>query len=120
MPLEFSEIKGNIVCVTASGKLTDDDYDRFVPQMEDLIKQWGRLRMLFEMKDFHGWELGAVWEDLKFDFKHFGHIKRLAMVGDKKWEEYLATFCGPFTAAEVEYFDRSEMEEAQDWLHSDD
>ena len=37
--------------------------------------------MLFDMTDFHGWDAGAAWEDIKFDIKHFADIERLAMVG---------------------------------------
>ena len=39
------------------------------------------------MKDFHGWDAGALWEDIKFDLKHFSDIERVAMVGEKKWQK---------------------------------
>jgi hypothetical protein len=42
------------------------------------------MRVLFDMSASHGWEAGALWEDIKFDIKHFADIDRLAMVGDKK------------------------------------
>ena len=64
------------------------------------------------MHDFHGWTLGAVWEDVKFDLRHFSHIERLALVGDTKWEAGMAMFCKPFTTAKVRYFDESKAEEA--------
>jgi hypothetical protein len=60
------------------------------------------------MHDFHGWDAGALWEDAKFDLKHFADIERLAFVGEKKWEKGMAQFCRPFTKATIRYFDRSE------------
>ena len=72
-----------ILVVRASGKLSQEDYDHFVPEVDRLIRE-GKIRLLFEMQDFHGWEAGALWEDIKFDVKHFGDIERLALVGDKK------------------------------------
>jgi len=68
------------------------------------------------MRDVHGWTLGALWEDIKFDVKHFSNIERLAFVGDRKWEAGMAAFCKPFTRAVIRYFDESKYEEALGWI----
>ena len=107
------------VVISASGKLSKTDYEHFIPAIEKLINEEGKLRLLFEMHDFHGWDAGALWEDIKFDVKHFADIERLAMVGDKKWEEWMAKFCQPFTSADIRYFDRSQMEQARMWIVGD-
>lgn len=101
--------------IEASGSLSRADYEVFVPVLEARMKQ-GPVRLLFSMRDFTGWNVGALWEDIKFDIKHFRDIKRLAMVGDKKWEKGMAWFCKPFTTASIAYFDRSEIENARTWL----
>jgi hypothetical protein len=119
MAIEVNETEGGEVLeVRASGKLSKEDYGHFVPVVERLIKQNGKIRVLFEMHDFHGWEAGALWEDIKFDVKHFGDIQRLAMVGDKKWEQGMAAFCKPFTTAKVQYFDVKDVDKARTWLTS--
>ena len=107
---------GKILEVHVSGKLTRADYKDSMPRLEKLIKQYGKVDLLLEMNDFHGWEMGALWEDIKFDFKHFSHISRLAMVGEKKWQEQMSRFCRPFTTAKIRYFDRSASGEARAWL----
>ena len=71
------------------------------------------------MTDFHGWDVSALWADTKFALKHFSDIERLAMVGDKKWEHGMATFCKPFTKATVRYFDHTDAAEARSWLAED-
>ena len=102
MPIRFeAESEGKTLAVQVSGKRTKADYVYFVPEFERLVRLNGRLRALFDMTGFHGWEAGALWEDIKFDAKHFGDIERLAMVGDKKWERGMAAFCKPFTKAMV-------------------
>jgi len=119
MPAQLNEKNGGkVLQVTVSGKLKHDDYQRFVPEFERLVKQQGKLRVLFEMDDFHGWDGAALWDDIKFDIKHFSDIERLAMVGDKKWEKGMSTFCRPFTTAQVRYFDRSAIEDARVWLRN--
>lgn len=105
-----------ILEVQVSGKLVHDDYQHFVPQFERLLKQHGKIRVLFEMAGFHGWQAGALWDDIKFDLKHFSDIERLAMVGDKKWEKGMSVFCKPFTTAKIRYFDSAQVAEARSWL----
>ncbi|MDZ4820684.1 MAG: STAS/SEC14 domain-containing protein [Planctomycetota bacterium] len=107
---------GKLLHVKATGKLTKQSYETFVPVVDRLIQEHGKLRILFEMHDFHGWTAGAIWEDLKFDFKHWKDIERLAVVGESKWEKGMATFCKPFTLAKIHYFDHSQLEEAKTWL----
>ena len=117
MPLEFNELaEGKILVVQATGKLSKSDYEQFVPETERLIKQFGKIRVLFEMHDFHGWEMAGVWEDMKFDLKHFRDIERLAIVGEKAWEHGMTVFCRPFTTAKLRYFDSSKAEDATNWI----
>jgi hypothetical protein len=120
MAIELNEKNTTkILAVRLSGKLMKEDYETLVPEFERLQKEHGKLRILLEMVDFHGWKAGALWEDVKFDLKHFTHIERLAMVGDKRWEKAMSFFCKPFTTATIRYFDRFQIAEARAWLESD-
>ncbi|MCB9917379.1 MAG: STAS/SEC14 domain-containing protein [Planctomycetes bacterium] len=106
----------NLIEVDITGKLEKADYDRFVPLAEASIEKHGKIRVLFIMRDFRGWTAGAMWEDIKFDVKHFKDIERLAMVGDKKWEKGMAMFCKPFTTATIRYFDLGDIDAAREWI----
>lgn len=120
MAVEFKESDGDkLLEVRLSGKLVKEDYQQFVPAVERLVKRHGTIDMLVEMHDFHGWTAGALWEDIKFDAKHFNDIRRLAVVGESKWEHGMAVFCKPFTTAKVRYFDRSKLGEARAWFSED-
>ncbi len=116
--IELKTDTSNVLSVKLSGKLTKEDYEHFVPEVEGLIKQHGKIRILLQMDDFHGWSVGALWEDIKFDLKHFRDIERLAMVGDRKWEAGMAAFCKPFTTAKVHYFDLAEAGKAREWVQA--
>ena len=118
MPIKFQdENEGKLLSIQISGKLTKADYVYFTPEFERLVELNGKLRVLFDMTGFHGWEAGALWEDIKFDVKHFADIERLAIVGDKKWERGMASFCKPFTKAKIRYFDHAEALGAGNWLN---
>jgi hypothetical protein len=108
--------EGKVLELQASGKLTHEDYQQFVPEVDRLVKTHGKINVLFEMVDFHGWEAAALWDELKFDLTHLSQINRLAMVGNKKWEQGMANFCAPFNHADVRFFDPTQYAEARAWL----
>lgn len=117
MAVNLTEKKdGKIIEVVITGKLQVSDYEYFVPQIEQAIKRHGKICILLQMVDFHGWSASALWEDLKFDVKHFRDVDRIAMVGDKSWEKGMAIFCKPFTTANIRYFDTSDLGKAQTWI----
>src|SRR6056297_1321155 len=103
---------GKIIEVHIEGKLNKEAYEMFVPLTEKRIEEFGKIRLLVILHDFHGWDMSALWEDLKFDVKHFSDIERLAIVGDSKWEQGMSVFCRPFTTAKMKYFDIADVEAA--------
>lgn len=113
---QLPQSAGNTLAFRISGKLHDDDYKHFVPIVDAAVAAHGKVRLLAQFHDFHGWDLHALWDDTKFATKHCSDVERVAIVGDKKWEEWMAKVCAPFTRAKIQYFDVSESEAAWQWL----
>ncbi|WP_029037464.1 SpoIIAA family protein [Salinimicrobium xinjiangense] len=109
-------LEHNFIYTIAEDKLTDEDYDRLIPLLEEKIRSFGKVRWYFEMKEFEGWSLSAMWRDLKFNFRNKENLERIAMVGNKEWEKQLTQLMKPFTGATLKYFDSSEHEEAKNWI----
>ena len=107
---------GKLAEVHVSGRLTKKDYEFMLPELERLIRSHGKIRMLVELHHFRGWTAGALWQDLKFDFKHYGDIERLAIIGDEQWQSGAASFTMPFTRADVRFFPSEEAEAAHHWI----
>ena len=63
-------------------------------------------------------DLHALWDDIKFGASHYTSIERIALVGDKKWEEWMAKVCKPFTMAKVKYFDAENIADARRWIEA--
>lgn len=105
-----------VVGFKMSGKLHDADYQKFVPLVDDAIARSGKVRLLAQFHDFHGWDMHALWEDIKFSTTHCTKIERIAMVGDKTWEKWMASVCKPFTMARIRYFDATQIDAAKTWL----
>ncbi len=113
--VEILRNEGNFVALRLSGKLHDGDYKQFVPIIQAAAEK-GKLHLLMEMKDFHGWDAQALWDDIKLEGPLGDKIERLAMIGDKKWEAWMAKICKPFTHATIQYFDASDAQNAWAWV----
>ncbi|VAW80300.1 hypothetical protein MNBD_GAMMA13-1714 [hydrothermal vent metagenome] len=106
----------NIFAFKASGKLTDADYQQFLPGLEALIRESGRLSLYVELEDFQGWEPRAAWDDLRFDLQHDRDFKRIAIVGDKTWEHAAIALTNLFTHSKMRFFDKNQSKTAWEWL----
>ncbi len=102
-----------------SGWLHDDDYKTFVPRVDEAISQHGKTCILAWFHDFKGWDPHALWDDTKFATTHCTKISRIALVGEKTWEKWMAKVCKPFTMAKIEYFDANDIDAAWKWLGED-
>ncbi len=106
----------NILAFKLSGKLHDEDYKTFVPAIDAALTKHPKVRLLAQFHDFHGWDAHALWDDVKFSTTHCTKIGRIALVGEKKWEQWMSKVCKPFTMAKIEYFDAADIGKAKAWL----
>lgn len=126
MTYGFDEIRlneqasGTVVTLVFKDMLKKEDYDHFVPQIEKIMESRDKINLLIVLKNFTGWTAGALWEDTKFGFRHFDDIERLAVVGNTIWQKAMTGFVRPFTRATVKYFDLSDLEQAENWINSND
>jgi stage II sporulation SpoAA-like protein len=113
---QLSGLPDNALGFRMSGKLHDEDYKKFVPLVDEAIAKHGKVRLLAEFHEFKGWDAKALWDDIKFSTTHCTKIERIALVGDKTWEKWMAAVCKPFTLAKVRYFDIADLAAAKAWL----
>lgn len=107
----------DVLVVHAHGRITKEDYKNFEPQLDDKIREHGHGRLLMVLEsDFEGWDPSGLIEDRKEALKHFGDMRRVAVLGEHGWEKMLTAIAKPFHTAEVKYFDKSQHDEAIRWL----
>jgi len=105
----FAELKIN-------GKLTHEDYMVLVPMMENTVKLVPnpKVNMLIDAQEFTGWELQAAWDDFRFGMEFKDTFVKIAIVGTKAWQEYIAKMGDWFIDGEVKFF--FDLNEAKDWI----
>jgi len=88
MPIQIKEENGGkMLTVHVTGKLVVTDYEGFVPEFKRLVRQYGKLSVLFDMTDFHGWTPGCP---LVGDQGRGLSLQRHRSSGDSRREEMAA------------------------------
>ena len=113
---QLTGLPADTVGFKLSGKPHDENYKTFVPLVDAEIAKDGKVNVLAQFHDFHGWDAAALWDDIKFSTTHCTKIKRIALVGEKPWEKWMAAVCKPFTMAKIKYFGAGDVAAAKAWL----
>jgi hypothetical protein len=100
----------------AIGKLTHEDYETITPMIDSALEgvKDPKVNVFFDGTELEGWELRAAWDDFKLGLKHGGEFDRIALLGNKKWQEYASKIGSWFVSGEVKYFE--DENEALAWL----
>lgn len=100
------------------GKIKKDDYDELVPAVEAVVARAGSVNLLLDMTEFK-WEAISAWgADMRFGHDYRKKIGKMAIVGDKRWEKWLAKAAAPFYADEAKYFTSADIDAAWAWVRA--
>jgi hypothetical protein len=103
-----------------SGRLTREEYFRILDPVRELLQRGDKVSFLIVTEpDFHGIDVGALWEDLKaagsVGLKHRASWDRLAIVTDKDWMRHAISAFGWLSPGELRVFEPDELEQAKAW-----
>lgn len=117
MSAELGEYTDGIVSARISGKLTHAELVALQHAASDLIKREGKVRILVVAENFQGWDRGGDWGDLSFQSEHDAHIEKMAIVGERRWQDLALVFASKwFRKFPIEYYEPGELAKARAWL----
>ncbi len=112
----LNKIATNAVAYRIVRPLNQEEMAKITAELEGEIKQSGKISVLIDLQGFPYADLGALWEDLRFDVKYAGKIKRLALVGGGKVEKWSIRIFAALTFTSCRCFGEGQVDEAWDWL----
>lgn len=117
MPHEIIGTSGNVIAARVIGKLKHSDLSKLQSSAIDLIQRHGRIRMFVIAENFQGWAESGDWGDVSFQMRYDKNIEKIALVGDRKWEDLVSAFVGKgIRSVDIRYFNPSEIDEARTWI----
>ena len=113
---QLSGSSGKLLGFKIGDGVTGEDVRQIGAIMAAEIAASGKIQLLVEIEGFRHMEPEALLEKLKFARDHAKDIERIAVLSDRVWIKSWVKVSGLLTHAEVEHFDRSEIEAAWKWL----
>ena len=98
------------------GKLTHEDYGTITPMIESALEgvKEAKIKVFLDASELEGWEMRAAWDDFKLGIKHGKEFEKIAILGNKRWQELATKISAWFISGESKYFE--DGREALNWL----
>jgi hypothetical protein len=113
----IKKMKGNILAITITGEITDNEHDQLDRLIRESVARWERIRIFIVLKHYPSFNSAELlYEDLRMVVKHSQHVDRLAVVGDRLWKRTWVGLFGLFSKIETDYFEMEQIDAAYQWV----
>jgi hypothetical protein len=110
-------ISPNALQILVPVKLKADDFRHVAPQVDAIIGQCGKIRLLIDASQFNGWENIAAFENhAGFVKDHQKWVERIAVIVAHDWQHWLIGMVRIFVHPEVKAYDKEHEREALQWI----
>jgi hypothetical protein len=114
---ELKKLGPNILGFRLEGAVSDVETERISTALQKLAGRTGRVRLLLVAQHYPSFNSAEdLYFDLRFAVPLADRIERLAVVGDRVWKDTWISLFGLFSGIQTAYFDRSEMDQAWQWV----
>jgi hypothetical protein len=110
-------ISPNALKIIVPEKLKVEDFRQMAPQVDSIIRQYGKIRLLIDASQFSGWENIAAFENhASFVKHHQDKVERIAVIVGHEWQHWLIGTVRIFVHPEVKAYDKGQEREALQWI----
>lgn len=109
--------KDNIFGFELSGEITESDIHETNALLDEAIKKYEKISWLLVVRTSKFSSPRVLFEEMGWALKDLSHFDRMAVVGDKIWEELLIESDGYLFGDQ--YFDISQLEDAWKYVEGD-
>jgi anti-anti-sigma regulatory factor len=115
--ISFKKVSDRVVELDFQGEITAADYKSVKPKIEEVMSQTGKVKFLMDLTDVKGFDLGAVYQDIKFDLEHFKNIGATAVIASKTNYALLVNAINLIYPEKVYHFE--DQASAMNWLNGE-
>lgn len=116
MSIQILDTVDRIITVEITGRIRAEELRAHQAEIYEQLKEWEGGSLLTIIEEFEGLEDGD-WSDLSFQMQADPLIHKMAILGDRKWEEFAHAFTGKGVRdVPIEFFPTGHMIEAVKWL----
>lgn len=113
----IEDLPAGVLGIEGSGTITAQDYETvLIPATDKVMKDGGRLHMVYVLKNLEHFDLAAMWQDTVYGVKHWTSFEKIALVTDEDWVKNATKIFTPFFPGEVKLYTLAELEQAKTWV----
>lgn len=106
----------NILYMEVDGKVTQEDAEKSDAFIKEHYAEGETVNALVDVKNLEGMDIGGLLKGMVVDIKHWDQYGKFAVITDSAWIEGGAQAADTAPGIEVKQFDRSQKEDAWEWL----
>lgn len=114
----LKEGSGYILGFKIVGGLTKKQKKQICNVLENQILESGKIRLLLLIESHKKMDAESLLFGLNFTLTYADKIERMAIIGNKIWENTWVAIFGLFSHIQTQYFDRSEIKAAWKWIYN--
>jgi len=115
--IEIVGVEKGVLTVKLSGKLQRSELVDMQKEAYHLLSPLGKSGVLIVATDFRGWEKDCDWGNLEDQVALDPHIRKMAIVGEQKWESLALLFTAKgLRRFPIEYFEPANILKAVSWV----
>jgi hypothetical protein len=111
--IQIIDENGMGIEIVVKGRITRADYKQVLPSAKRIVSQCGSFSAVVDITQAGRLEVGAIWEDVKFDVSYFRKTGRIAYVGGSRFWLWATSI--PFATGGVRFFPPHAVAEARAW-----
>jgi hypothetical protein len=117
MPCEIVEKEESLITIKISGVLKRSELAQMERVAIEAMGPGRKIKFLILTESFQGWDNKSNWEDVSFQSEYDEQIEKIAIVGEKRWQDLAEAFVGKgLRSMEIRYFTPSETAMARIWI----
>jgi hypothetical protein len=118
--VHITDLGGRAIQVQLLGQLDPDAIRAAEGELDRHISERGGFRLLLDLREFDGWQgVSALGAHFHLVRTHAGDADRIAVVGDKTWQNMAQRMAGRILDVPTQFFEPAQMEAAKVWLAQD-
>ena len=116
--MDIERISADALKIVAPKKLKGDDFQQLAPQVESIIREHGKIRLLIDASNCDGWaNIDALEKHAKFVKEHQQKVERVAIIAQHNWQHWLIGAVRVFLHPEVRGYDTGREADALQWIN---
>lgn len=114
-----TDANDNFLAFSLTGKINPQEFTVLDTEFTKFTQEGKPLNLYIELTGFEGYSnISAMWDDFKIGLKHYSDLKKVAIVNQGEWMDFIVKIGDIFTPGiNMEHFDVNDKEKAKVWLN---